>query len=87
MPVRCTFTLNRKNTSALVCPGYGVVEAFSGQMHGRDNPDAVALKGVGPIPRGVYYIVDRQSGGMLGSIRDSLSPNVGSTNHNKWFML
>ena len=87
MPVRGTFTLNNKETSALVCSGYGTVEAFSGQKHGRDNPHAVALKGIGPIPKGTYYIVDRQSGGMLGAVYDALSPYFGSTDRTKWFML
>ncbi|WP_310391876.1 DUF2778 domain-containing protein [Caballeronia sp. LP006] len=87
MPVNCVFTLNNKNTSALVCSGYGTVEAFSGQKQGRDNPNEVTSKGIGPIPRGTYYIVDRQSGGALGHMRDNLSPLVGSTDRRKWFML
>ncbi|MFM0053013.1 DUF2778 domain-containing protein [Caballeronia grimmiae] len=87
MPVQCTFRLNNRATSTLVCLGYGTVEAFSGQKLGRDNPAEVATRQIGPIPRGTYYIVDRQSGGLLGSLRDNFSPHVGSTDRRKWFML
>ena len=87
MPVNCTFTLNNRETSTLVCSGYGTVEAFSGHAHGRDNPDAVALRSIGPIPKGTYYLVDRQSGGMLGAVYDALSPHFRSTDRTKWFML
>lgn len=87
MPVNCTFKLNNRETSTLVCAGYGTVEAFSGQKHGRDNPDAVTIAKIGPIPRGTYYLVDRQSGGLLGRVRDALAPYVGSTERTKWFML
>ncbi len=31
MPIRCAFELNRKESSRLICHGYGTVEAFSGQ--------------------------------------------------------
>ncbi|WP_244818178.1 DUF2778 domain-containing protein [Caballeronia sp. Lep1P3] len=87
MAIRCTFTLNNRNTSTLVCSGYGTVEAFSGRMRGRDNPDAITLEGIGPIPKGTYYLVDRQSGGMFGAVHDALSPRLGSTDRTKWFML
>jgi len=87
MPVKCIFTLNHRNTSTLICSGYGIVEAFSGQKQGRDNPAEVASKGIGPIPRGTYYIVDRQSGGALGHVWDRVSPLVGSSDRRKWFML
>ncbi|WP_250473996.1 DUF2778 domain-containing protein [Caballeronia sp. GAFFF1] len=87
MPVRCTFTLDNRRTSTLVCEGYGTVEAFSGQKEGRDNPEKVATPKIGPIPPGQYYIVDRLSGGVLGALRDFGAPIVGSTDRRKWFML
>jgi Protein of unknown function (DUF2778) len=62
MPVACTFQLNGKSTSLLQCSGVGNLAAFSGHDLGRDNPEAVALEDIGPIPPGRYYIVDRQSG-------------------------
>jgi hypothetical protein len=87
MPVFCSFTLNRKETSQLVCSGFGQVEAYSGQKIGRDNPDEVADVEVGPIPPGTYYIVDRQSGGRFGGLRDFIAEHMGSTDRHKWFML
>ncbi|MEM5345446.1 DUF2778 domain-containing protein [Paraburkholderia azotifigens] len=88
MPVHCTFTLNRKDTSTLVCEGYGTVEAYSGQMDGRDNPDRVATPKIGPIPPGTYYIVDRESGGMLGAVYDTVGPLMHvTTDHRSWFSL
>ncbi|WP_309235190.1 hypothetical protein [Paraburkholderia youngii] len=34
---------------------------------------------VGAIPRGTYYLVDRQSGGRLGWLRDLNNEHFGST--------
>jgi hypothetical protein len=88
MPVRCTFALNNKTTSALYCSGFGSVTAYSGQKWGRDNPKATAAEDVGPLPAGTYYIVDRQSGGMLGWARDLWSEDgYGTTDRTKWFAL
>ncbi|MEM5372352.1 DUF2778 domain-containing protein [Paraburkholderia azotifigens] len=88
MPVHCTFTLNRKDTSTLVCEGYGTVEAYSGQMDGRDNPDRVATPKIGPIPPGTYYLIDRQSGGVMGWAYDAAGDRFGfSTDRSKWFSL
>jgi Protein of unknown function (DUF2778) len=60
MPVRCTFSLNNKESSQLHCSGFGSVKAFSGTARGRDNPYATAWPDVGPLPAGTYYLVDRQ---------------------------
>jgi hypothetical protein len=88
MSIRCVFTLNNKNTSILACAGFGNVEAFSGQMQGRDNPREIATPKIGPIPPGIYYIVDRQSGGHLGWIYDEVArTGIISTDHSKWFAL
>ncbi|MDR5838050.1 DUF2778 domain-containing protein [Caballeronia sp. LZ034LL] len=87
MPVWCTFTLNGKETSTLVCDGYGTVEAFSGRLEGRDNPQLSDRPRIGPIPPGVYYLIDRQSGGTLGFARDWIAEAMGSTDHSKWFAL
>ncbi|WP_186258332.1 DUF2778 domain-containing protein [Burkholderia gladioli] len=88
MPIRCTFDLNGKTTSTLNCPGFGMVSAFSGTKSGRDNPNATGIEGIGPIPKGTYYIVDRQSGGRLGWFHDAIGKyGIGTTDHTKWFML
>lgn len=88
MPIRCTFSLNNKETSQLYCSGFGAVAAYSGQKWGRDNPRATSTEGIGPLPAGTYYIVDRQSGGMLGWAYDLWSEyGVGTTDRTKWFAL
>ncbi|SAL36652.1 hypothetical protein AWB74_01451 [Caballeronia arvi] len=88
MPVNCTFLLNRRTTSTLSCSGFGDLEAYSGQNRGRDNPDAVAVPTIGPLPKGTYFIVDRQSGGMMGWAHDLWSRHgYGTTDRTKWFML
>jgi hypothetical protein len=88
LPVSCIFTLNNKATSTLVCSGYGTLEAYSGQLQGRDNPQEVAKPDIGPVPQGIYYLVDRRSGGRLGWLWDSLSSSgVFSSDHEKWFAL
>ncbi len=88
MPVKCTFVLNDKTTSLLTCEGTAPVEAFSGANEGRDNPDDTDMKNVGPLPKGTYYLVDRQSGGTLGFFYDWFDAHgFGSTDRTKWFML
>lgn len=72
MPVKCTFLLNNQRMSALQCPGLGAVAAFSGDGASIDNPAATAKKDEGPLPKGTYYIVDRQSGGHLGWLWDTV---------------
>ena len=87
MPVYCTFTLNNREMSAFTCAGFGAVAAYSGHSTGRDNPDDTADVDVGPIPPGIYYIIDRLSGGRLGWFRDTFGPWFGTTDRQNWFML
>ena len=91
MGAACVFDLNRKELSVLSCTGGGAparLTAYSGRNQGRDNPDAVALPEVGPIPKGTYYIVDRQAGGRLGWLHDLWGRyGWGSSDHTQWFML
>jgi hypothetical protein len=62
--------------------------AFSGRKDGRDNPADVDKEDIGPLPKGTYYIVDRQSGGRLGFLYDPMGEfGLGTTDHKKWFML
>ena len=86
--IQCTFTLNGQTTSMLTCGSFGSVTAYSGQKEGRNNPKLAAPPDIGPIPPGTYYIVDRQSGGHFGWIRDLYAAyGWGTTDRSKWFAL
>ncbi|MPW20355.1 DUF2778 domain-containing protein [Paraburkholderia sp. CNPSo 3157] len=87
MPVTCTFNLNRRPMSTLVCPGFGSIQAFSGNRNSIDNPDSVTLKESGPLPKGLYYIVDRESGGHLGWLWDAIKDAASDTRRSEWFAL
>ncbi|MFT4069017.1 DUF2778 domain-containing protein [Paraburkholderia sp.] len=87
MPVSCTFTLNRRATSMLVCPGFGSVLAFSGHGSYINDPDSTNVAEAGAIPEGMYYIVDRESGGHLGWLRDAIKDIGASTHRTEWFAL
>ncbi|PRY08731.1 DUF2778 domain-containing protein [Paraburkholderia sp. BL25I1N1] len=88
MPVKCTFVLNGQVDSVLSCDGTASVTAFSGTGRGLDNPADTAIPNVGPLPKGIYYLVDRQPGGLIGPLRDLWSARgVGSTDKQKWFTL
>ncbi len=41
----------------------------------------------GPLPKGVYYIVDRESGGHLGWLRDVVKDMGNNTHRADWFAL
>ncbi len=63
------FTLNRARFTRLTCT-FGSYIAFSGDGTDRNNPDSGATTHHGAIPMGRYYLIDRQSGGRLGWVRD-----------------
>ncbi|MGF7135672.1 hypothetical protein P3T40_007181 [Paraburkholderia sp. EB58] len=88
MPIRCTFELNNRKTSYLYCAGIGQIEAFSGHGQGRDNPNNTDEEDVGAIPKGTYYLIDRESGGHLGMLYDLWDEyGFGTTDRTKWFAL
>jgi hypothetical protein len=70
MSAQCNFVLNKEETPYLSCLGMEPVVAFPGKDRGRDNPDATDEVGGGAIPKGTYYLIDRQSGGALGCLYD-----------------
>nr|WP_244221084.1 tlde1 domain-containing protein [Paraburkholderia aromaticivorans] len=47
----------------------------------------MAVPNIGPLPKGVYYLVDRQSGGFIGPTRDLFNRHGGSTDRRSWFTL
>ena len=87
MPVTCMFTLNSQPMSALQCPGFGTVAAFSGDGVSIDNPAATAKQDEGPLPKGTYYIIDRQSGGHLGWLWDAVKDALVHSRRGEWFAL
>jgi hypothetical protein len=76
----CTFILNRLPTSSVVC-NIGWFTAFSGDGVHRNNPDSANVPDNGPTPPGSYFIVDRESGGMFGTVRDW------ALSRDQWFAL
>jgi len=75
-----TFILNGKQLTELRT-GEKVFPAYSGQGSLKNDPASVCVPDGGPIPKGLYYIVARESGGLLGPLRDLFS------NKDEWFAL
>lgn len=78
--VECTFELNGKPMSLLKM-GAIHLPAFSGLGGHVNRREYICAPDVGPIPPGAYYILDRQSGGRLGALRDLLR------DRSEWFAL
>ncbi|WP_263769461.1 DUF2778 domain-containing protein [Propionivibrio soli] len=66
--------------SALQC-GASSFPAFSGLGGQANRREYACHASAGPIPPGTYYIVDRQSGGLLGPLRDMFN------DRREWFAL
>lgn len=73
--------------STLRCDGVGDCAAFSGDGSGKNNPAAVAVPDVGPLPPGRYYIVDRGSGGVFSHIKTWAYDIYNHTERGKWLAL
>lgn len=67
--VECTFELNGKPMSALKI-GALSLPAFSGKDAYVNRRSVACTANLGAIPPGRYYILDRESGGLLGPLRD-----------------
>ncbi|NIG73719.1 DUF2778 domain-containing protein [Cedecea neteri] len=85
--IRCTFHLNGGALSTLSCPGVGFFPAYSGTGASRNNPDDIAVKNIGPLPPGQYYIVIRGTGGIVTSINDSIASVISGSDRSIWFAL
>jgi len=85
--IRCTFHLNGGQMSTLSCPGVGFFPAYSGNAgtH-RNNPDSVAIRDVGPLPQGKYFIVTRPTG-LLSPLKDYFSSQLSGSDRDLWFGL
>lgn len=78
--VTCYFYLNGERFTDFFYDGVPC-RAFSGNGTYRNKPSSGAVPNNGAIPVGRYYIVDRQSGGTLGPLKDFF------TGRDEWFAL
>ena len=76
----CSFELNDKPMSFFKL-GVLSFPAFSGIGSNINKRSSACIQGLGPIPPGSYYILDRQSGGFLGALWDYVK------DHSEWFAL
>jgi len=81
-----TLALNKQPTTTLKCECGEEYSVFSGLNSAVNDPGQVANMDIGPIPKGRYYIVDRQTGGAMGWLRDSVRAALGN-DPTKWFAL
>jgi Protein of unknown function (DUF2778) len=74
------FTLNGQLMSTLVS-SLGSQVAFSGDGIHRNRAASANVANAGPVPPGTYHLVDRESGGLLGPIKDVV------LGRSQWFAL
>jgi hypothetical protein len=86
MVAKCTYFLNNRQISMLTCDGKAYA-AFSGDKGHENKASDVGLKDLGPIPKGTYYIIDRQSGGRMGWLWDPVKDMYSRSKHAEWFAL
>ena len=62
---------------------------YSMRGNGRyvNDPNSTTVPNDGPLPAGVYYIVDRESGGRMGWLNDFRSDLLAGTHRADWFAL
>jgi|SRR5690554_617069 len=89
---KCTFELNNKPMSSFKI-GASSFPAFSGLGQHVNRRVSACVPNQGPIPPGEYFILDRESGGRLGWLRDlwsgkgnwfALYANDGSIDDETW---
>ena len=78
--INLTFELNNQPMSALKF-GAQSLPAFSGLGSFVNKRSTMCVSGFGAIPIGTYYIFDRQSGGLLGPLKNIFIDN------SDWFSL
>ncbi|QAU24773.1 DUF2778 domain-containing protein [Dyella sp. M7H15-1] len=86
-PVNWGFRLSGQYMSSLHCESLGSFPAYSGRREGRNNRLAITKEAIGPIPPGRYYIVDRESGGRMGWMRDVFASLISGSDRSTWFAL
>ena len=78
--IDCSFELNGQPMSSFKM-GAPSFPAFSGLEGHVNKVVSQCIPNSGPIPKGDYYIFDRQSGGLIGPLRDMF------TGRDEWFAL
>ena len=78
--IDCSFQLNNQPMSLLKM-GARSFAAFSGLDEHVNRSLSHCISFQGPIPKGNYYIFDRQSGGLLGPLKDMFNGK------DEWFAL
>jgi hypothetical protein len=78
--IECRFSLTGEPMSTFEIQGLKV-PAFSGSGPHVNRALSPCLMALGPIPRGRYWVFDRQSGGLTGPLRDLF------TGRSDWFAL
>lgn len=86
------FVVNNEEYSSLNFPGIGSFLAFSGNGKYRNRGGCGMIVNLGPLPAGLYYIVDRPSGSWFNSMRAHAIDIFKSTfmyhvDHSEWFAL
>ncbi|SUP84828.1 membrane protein [Yersinia pseudotuberculosis] len=92
MALQGQFVVNNASFSPLTIFGTGTFMAFSGDNAYRNRGGCVAVPDAGPIPAGLYWIVDRPAGGVRSRAwtltKDAWNTAAGSpSNHAEWFAL
>lgn len=83
----CTFKLNSESMSTLECSNNQHYDAFSGNSNAINDPRYVDQVERGALPPGRYYILDRQSGGRLGWLRDAIKDFSSKSDRSQWLAL
>ena len=78
--IDCCFELNNQPMSSFKIGAFSY-PAFSGLNEHINRAASQCIRDFGPIPKGEYYIFDRQSGGLLGPLRDLFGKK------DEWFAL
>lgn len=81
-----------EDKSLLIIPDIGTFKAFSGDNVYKNKGGCTAVPNKGPIPAGLYWIVDRPTGGFrsraVAQAKDWWSGKVGpASHHTEWFAL
>ena len=83
----CTYELNALPFSELICDGVSY-EAFSGNGIPYVNDARYQdIEDNGPLPLGRYFILDRESGGTFGWLRQPIQDYFAETDRSEWFSL